>query len=106
MTESIKALAKEFKFIVEPDKSNKNIDHIIFDDGRHYKFQHPSFMELHAILFDAGKGSEQAAFEHALTIIFPENQKSPPINEKFLNNNFNEGMYLWSPLLRRLLFRS
>lgn len=106
MTESIKKLAREYKFTVEADKNDKNIDHIIFDDGRCYKFQHPSFMELHEIMFSSEKSIEQSAFLYALTVIFPENDKSPKINEKYLNTDYNEAMYLWSPLLRRLLFRS
>lgn len=106
MTETVKKLAENYGFIVEPDKDDKNIDHIIFDDGRQYKFQHPSFMEFHEIMFSSEKSIELAAFEYALTIIFPENNKSPKIDKKFLNANYDEALYLWSPLLRRLLLRS
>lgn len=106
MTETIKQLAKEFKFIIEPDKNNKDIDFIIFDDGREYKFQHPSFMEFHETMFSSEKSLEQTAFLHGLKVLFPTNGKSPKIDEKYLNANFDESLYLWSPLLRRLLLRS
>ncbi len=108
MTEVVKSLANEYKFIIEQDPQDKSIEHIVFEDGRQYKIQHPSFMVLHEIMFDSKKSTEQIAFEYALTIIFPENEQSPKIDEKFLNDikNFDEAMYLWSPLLRRLLLHS
>lgn len=102
----VQLLAEKYKFRVEKDSQHSNIDHLIFEDGRKYKFQHPSFMEFHEIMYgDTSKSLDQIAFLHGLTCIFPENEKSPPINEKYLNANFDESLSLWSPLIRGLLLR-
>ncbi len=106
MTEIVKKLAEDYGFIVVPNKDNKNIDHIIFDNGRQYKFQHPSFMEFHETIFESEKSLEQTAFLYGLSLLFSENDKSPKINETYLNANYDEALYLWSPLLRGLLLRS
>ena len=103
----IEATQKEYKFTIVKDEK-AGIDRILFDDGRQYKFQHPSFMDFHSMVFESDKNAQQAAFEYGLkNCIFSENGKSPKIDENYLNRpeKFNEAIGLWSPLIRGLLFR-
>jgi hypothetical protein len=93
-------LGLEYDFILKPDISDSQVVHIEFKDGRRYKFQHPPFFTAHKIIMEQ---DEHDVFIFALSNLFPENEKSPIINEKYLNANRDEGFYLWSPLARGLL---
>ena len=38
-------LAKKYEFEIKPFKGDKEIDHIVFKDGREYKLQRPLFFD-------------------------------------------------------------
>jgi hypothetical protein len=92
-------LEKKYEFATERDSKNKDIEYIKFKDGREYKLQHPRFFELHDAILEGETGMLQLALKN----LYPLNDKSPRINEDYLNNNKVEGINLWSRLLRGLL---
>ena len=100
----LKSLSETYEFKIEDDPNNKQIKFIIFDDGRKYKFQFPLFDAFHDAFTTEGH-VDTALFKLGLTCLFPENDKSPKITDAWLNSNMLEGINLWSPLLRGLLFR-
>lgn len=103
----LEILGDAYDFKIESDKDPKhgNIDHIIFKDGRKYKLQHPLFMELHKIMFSSDD-IDHSLFVAGLKMLYPENDKSLVIDESYLNTHKDEGLYLWSPLIRGLLSSS
>ena len=101
MDDYLKNICDEFKLKLEYDKTAK-VELIIFDDGRKYKLQYPSFMELHRVIMSSNN-FDHALFEFGLENLYPENSKSPKINTDYLENTPSEALNLWSALLRRLL---
>ena len=98
----LEKLGEANKFVIVKDDKNKDIDHIIFEDGRQYKLQHPTFMRLHEVMFSADN-TDHVLLTFGLTVLYPENEKSPKITEEYLNLHRDDGLYLWSPLIRGLL---
>ena len=96
-------LEKEFNFKVERDKDNSDIENIKFQDGREYKYQAPTFFKLHDALGE--DNTESALLRLGLDCLFPLNDKSPRIDEAWLNKNKVAGVNLWSQLLRGLLLQ-
>ena len=96
-------LEKEYNFKVEQDPKNNDIELIKFKDGREYKLQQPTFFELHDTL--GADNFESAVLKLGLKCLFPLNDKSPRIDEPWLNKNKVEGINLWSQLLRGLLLQ-
>jgi len=94
-------LEEEYGFTVETDETNKTVEFIKFKDGREYKLQHPTFFQLHDAL--TSENSETSLFLLGLDCLYPRNDKSPKIDEEWLEKNKVEGMNLWSRLLRGLL---
>ena len=45
INEEMKALEDEFKFKRRKDPADAAVEYLDFEDGRKYKFQHPSFLE-------------------------------------------------------------
>ena len=97
---STELLGAEYKFKVYTAPGDAEVDLIDFEDGRKYKFQHPSFMKTHEVLMEA---TEHELFAFALTCLHPNGTDSPEINEQYLNTHHKDGFYLWSPLVRGLL---
>jgi hypothetical protein len=95
-------LQANFKFIIVKDEHNPDIDHYVFNDGRQYKLQKPGFFERYTAVMDS-KTPELSLLQLGLKCLFPENEKSPKINEEYLNKNSNEGWLLWRPLFRESL---
>lgn len=99
----IDELADLFKFKVTTDKSLR-IEFYEFEDGRKYKFQNPKFLEIHETILNASS-PRHGALEIFLTHLYPENEKSPKIDDDYLSKNPNEGFALWSPLSWEAVFR-
>jgi len=96
-------LEKEYNFKVERDKNNSDIELITFKDGRGYRLQHPTFFQLHDALGEVN--TDSALLRLGLKCLFPLNDKSPRIDEAWLNKNKVVGINLWSQLLRGLLLQ-
>ena len=96
-------LKKEYGLKIDRDDKNKDITFITFKDGKKYKLQAPTFFELHDAITKESPDTEllRLGIKH----LFPENEKSPAINESYLNHNKNEAFSIWSPLIRGLLSR-
>ena len=94
-------LEEKYKFKVERDKQNPDIEYIKFEDGREYKLQRPGFFDLHDSL--SAYNMEGELIRLGLKNLFPMNKNSPPINEAWLEKNQTVGILLWSELLRGLL---
>lgn len=91
-----------FGFDIQENAKDKDIIIFKFNDGREYKLQKPSFFEIHSVL--TGPDVETNLFKLALKNLFPENEKSPKIDEDYLNKNRQEALYLWSTVLRGSLY--
>lgn len=96
-------IATNYELNIETDPKNRDIDLITFDDGRAYKLQHPGFFEIHEAATDTNGNPDHNLFILGLQHLYSLNEKSPEINEKYLNNNRDEGLYLWSQVIRGLL---
>jgi hypothetical protein len=99
----LEGLEEDYDFKVVANENNKEIEHIKFKDGRAYKFQYPGFFQLHDAL--TADNAETESFKLGLNCLYPENEKSPAINEKWLEKNKLIGLNLWSRLLRGLLLQ-
>ncbi len=102
--EDIQELAEEFKFTTRREPENISIEYIEFEDGRRYKFVHPSFLAVHKVLHEAESAHDTMLF--ALKCLHVAGDRTPPIDEAYMNANRHESFYLWSPLVRGLLSSS
>lgn len=97
-------LQEDYKFVVVKDDKADFVTRFIFEDGRAYKFQEPSFMELHEALYD-GKNAQTAALEIGISNTFVENDKTPALNEEYLRRHKVEAFGLWTKLYAEVLFQ-
>lgn len=95
-------LEEEFKFKLVPSEKSEGVTFIEFEDGRRYKFQEPSFMELHEELMSS-KSTLTGLLRIGMDNIHPTNEQSEEITEAYLQKNKHEGFALWPHLFGRLL---
>ncbi len=96
-------LQKRFKFIIEQDQKVGFVHRFIFEDGRQYKFQEPPFMELHEAIYSGGNVIS-AALSVGIKNTYPENEKTPELNDEYLRTHKVEAFQLWSKLYGEVLF--
>jgi len=102
MSDTLAQLQADYKFIIQDDQADKNIKHLIFEDGRHYKFQTPGFFTTYTEVLDS-QAPALGLLKLGVKCTFPENDKTPKITEQYLNENREEAWGLWSKLFRGLL---
>lgn len=100
--EELAQLQAEWKFIIQDDPSDKAIKHFVFEDGRHYKFQMPGFFTTYTEVWDSTSPALNL-LKLGIKSTFPENEQTPKIDEKYLNEHREEAWGLWSKLFRGLL---
>ncbi|MCK5019047.1 MAG: hypothetical protein KAS32_18445 [Candidatus Peribacteraceae bacterium] len=94
-------LQKKHSFKIEDHPEKKKIKYLNFEDGRRYKLQLPSFMEMHELIHDS-ESPMTSLFLRGLRGLFSENEKSVKIDEDYCESNKTEGL-MWSEILRGLL---
>lgn len=102
MSEFLEKLQKTWDFTVEKDPADRLIIHFCFKDGRQYKLQKPDFMALHEVVVGS-ENIDHEIFLLGLKNLYPENEQSPKITTKYLEDHRDEGFRLWSALIRELL---
>ena len=99
---TLEKLQLEHKFAIVQDEINKDVRHLVFEDGRQYKFQMPSFFRTYSAVYDSDKAA-LALLQLGVECLFPENGNTPKVDELYLNERREEAWALWSPLFRGLL---
>jgi len=101
MAIDIDIVKKLYSFEIEDNPENKKIQYLNFKDGTRYKIQHPSVMEIHILIHDS-ENPETSLFARGIQTLYPANDKSPKIDEEYLEANPNE-LEKWSLIVRGVL---
>ncbi len=102
---NLAALQEKFKFKIESDPSVKGLSFLVFEDGRIYRFQKPSFM----MKLDELAGAPKyllALFKLGLKVTHPALDRAPntpALNDEYMNSHEDEAEDLWLMFFREAL---